>query len=251
MASLIDRSQNFTQTQACKRFAGHKLQPDSSQDTKPMKNQVITALLCITATGAQAQEVGQVISRTAVYQQVAVPRQTCTTSQPSVQATTSGSGAIIGAIAGGVIGSQFGGRNDQGLATMAGVIGGAMLGNQVESQSTPSRPETTCSTQTVYENRLTGYQVVYEYAGKQYNVQLPQDPGPTIPLQVTPLAAPRSEAPANTVMASNVPPVTVITEPRVVYVPAPVYRSYPPIYSHINLDWGWNGGYGHHHGRWR
>jgi len=38
-----------------------------------------------------------------------------------------------------------------------------------------------------YENRLTGYNVVYEFAGKQYNVQLPKDPGPTIKLQITPV----------------------------------------------------------------
>jgi len=214
-----------------------------------MKKQAITALLCITAAGAQAQEVGQVISRTAVYQQVAVPRQTCTTSQPTVQASNSGGGAMIGAIAGGVIGSQLGGRNSQGLSTMAGVIGGAVLGNQVESQGTATAPQTTCTTQTVYENRLTGYNVVYEYAGKQYNVQLPQDPGPTIPLQVTPLAAPSSQAPANTVMTPTAPPVTVVNESRMVYVPAPVYRSYPPIYTHINLGWGWNSG--HRHGHWR
>lgn len=214
-----------------------------------MKKQAITILLCITAASVQAQEVGQVISRTAVYQQVAVPRQTCTTSQPTAQAPTSGGGAIIGAIAGGVIGSQLGGRNSQGLTTMAGVIGGAVLGNQVESQGSPSRPETTCTTQTTYENRLTGYQVVYEYAGKQYNVQLPQDPGPTIALQVTPVAAPRPETQVPAVMPAYVPPVTVVTEPRVVYVPAPVYRSYPPVYTNIHLGWGWNGGHGHRH--WR
>ena len=42
-----------------------------------------------------------------------------------------------------------------------------------------------CSTQTIYENRTVGYKVVYEYAGKQYSVQLPQDPGPTLQLRVS------------------------------------------------------------------
>lgn len=213
-----------------------------------MKKLTITSLLCIAATGALAQEVGQVISRTAVYQQVAVPRQTCVQNAPQPPAQTSGGGAIIGAIAGGVIGSQLGGRDSQGIATMAGVIGGAVLGNKVESQNNPPPPQTTCTTQTVYENRLIGYNVVYEYAGKQYNVQLPQDPGPTIPLQVTPMSAPRSEAPASP-FVSTLPPATVVTESRVVYVPAPVYRSYPPVYTSINLGWGWGGG--HRHGHWR
>jgi uncharacterized protein YcfJ len=217
-----------------------------------MKTFAISSLLCFTATWAQAQEVGQVISRTAVYQQVAVPRQTCTQTAPQPPTTTSGGGAIIGAIAGGLIGSQLGGRDSQGIATMAGVIGGAVLGNKVEGQGNPPTPQTTCTTQTVYENRLIGYNVVYEYAGKQYTVQLPQDPGPTIPLQVTPMSAPRSEAPTGTIV-SAVPPVTVVNESHVVYVPTPVYRSYPPVYTNLNLGWGWSSGYGHRysHGHWR
>lgn len=204
-----------------------------------MTKQAAIALICATAAWAHAQEVGQVITRTAVYQQVAVPRQTCTTQTPTAPAQTSGGGAIIGAIAGGLIGSQLGGRDSQGITTMAGVIGGAVLGNKVEGQSAPT-PTTTCTTQTVYENRLIGYNVVYEYAGKQYNVQLPQDPGPTIPLQVTPMVAPRSQAP-------EIP--SGITETRVVYVPTPVYRSHTPVYSHVNMGWGWPPV--NRHGHWR
>ncbi len=115
-----------------------------------MKKLTLTTLLCIAAAAAQAQEVGQVISRTAVYQQVAVPRQTCVQSAPQAPTQTSGGGAIIGAIAGGVIGSQLGGRDSQGLATMVGVVGGALLGNKVESQGNPPQPETTCTTYTAY-----------------------------------------------------------------------------------------------------
>jgi hypothetical protein len=137
---------------------------------------------------------------------------------------------------------------------MAGVVGGAMLGDKVESQSPAPGVQTTCTTQNVYENRLTGYNVVYEYAGKQYNVQLPQDPGPTIQLQVTPVGLPRSEAPtpapAAVVMTQlPTPTTTYINESRVVYVPAPVYRYYSPIQTHVNLGWGWHGG--HRHGHWR
>lgn len=225
-----------------------------------MKSWVTTSALLFSALGAQAQEVGQVISRTAVYQQTAVPRQTCTQSPAVAPAQNSGGGAILGAIAGGLIGSQLGGRDSKGLTAMAGVIGGAILGDQAETQGNAPQPITTCTTQTVYENRLVGYNVVYEYAGKQYNVQLPQDPGPTISLQVTPLSAPRSEATVPTYSsraASLAEPVTLISESRVVYVPTPVYRYYPPSYTSINLGWG--GGYRHapvynqgfRHGGWR
>lgn len=79
-----------------------------------------------------------------------------------------------------------GGRDSKGIAAMAGVIGGAVLGDKVETQGNNTQPTTTCTTQTVYENRLTGYNVVYEYAGKQYNVQLPQDPDRPFPFRSRP-----------------------------------------------------------------
>jgi uncharacterized protein YcfJ len=217
-----------------------------------MKNLTLPLLLA-TAGLAQAQEVGHVISRTAVYQQVAVPRQTCSQAPVAVQNPTSGAGALMGAIAGGAIGNQIGGGSGRALATMAGVMGGAIMGDKIETPGSQIQNQTTCTTQTIYENRLIGYNVVYEYAGKQYNVQLPQDPGPTIQLQVTPLGAPRSEAPAptDTVVTTAMAPATVINESRVVYVPTPVYRSYPPVYTNVNLGWGWSSGYGHRHGHWR
>ena len=214
----------------------------------------LTALVLLATAGlAQAQEVGQVISRTAVYQQVAVPRQTCSQTPVAVQNPTSGAGALMGAIAGGAIGNQIGGGSGRALATMAGVVGGAIMGDKIENPGNQIQNQTTCSTQTVYENRLIGYNVVYEYAGKQYNVQLPQDPGPTIQLQVTPLGAPRSEATAFPSVTIAAAPVTMVTESRVVYVPSPVYRSHPPVYTNVNLGWGWGGAYGYspRYGHWR
>ena len=137
---------------------------------------------------AQAQEVGNVLSRTPVYQQVSVPRQVCTQTQVSVPGQTSGAGALMGAVAGGAIGNAVGKGEGRALATMIGVIGGALAGDKVEGpQAAQTQTQQTCTTQQVYENRLVGYNVVYEFAGKQYNVQLPKDPGPTIKLQITPL----------------------------------------------------------------
>jgi uncharacterized protein YcfJ len=201
---------------------------------------------------AQAQEIGQVISRAAVYQQVAVPRQTCTQTPVAVQNPTSGGGALMGAIAGAALGSQIGGGSGQALATMVGVIGGSIMGDRIENPGTQLQNQTTCTTQNYMENRLVGYSVVYEYAGKQYTVQLPQDPGPTLQLQITPVAALDAMPPAPGMVNA---PQTVVTQPSVVYVPAPVYRSYPPVFTHINLGWGWGSGYrGMHHGghrHWR
>jgi len=94
----------------------------------------------------------------------------------------------MGAIAGGAIGNAIGKGEGRAIATMIGVIGGAIAGDKVEGpQATQTQTQQTCTTQQGYENRLTGYNVVYEFAGKQYNVQLPRDPGPTIKLQITPV----------------------------------------------------------------
>jgi uncharacterized protein YcfJ len=139
-------------------------------------------------TAVQAQEVGQVISRTPVYQQVSVPRQVCTQTQVTAPAQTSGAGAAMGAIAGGAIGNAIGKGEGRAIATMIGVIGGAIAGDKVEGpQAGQTQTQQTCTTQQVYENRLMGYNVVYEFAGKQYTVQWPKDPGPTIKLQITPV----------------------------------------------------------------
>ena len=195
---------------------------------------------------AQAQEIGQVLSRTAVYQQVAVPRQTCAQTAPP-NAPTSGAGAASGAITGAVLGTILG--EGRGAGALLGAVGGAIVGDKMESNAN-SQPVTSCSTQTFMENRLVGYNVVYEYAGKTYNVQLPQDPGPTIALQIAPVGMPAAAQPAAVVTQPPVvyaqPPV-VYAQPPVVYAPAPYYRPWP-VNTSINLGLGWYGG-GHRH--WR
>ena len=140
---------------------------------------------------ASAQETGRVISSTPVIQQVAVPRQVCTNTQVATQGQKSGAGALMGAIAGGTVGNNVGGGSGRTAATMLGVLGGAILGDKVEGAPAPEvRTVQNCTNQVFYENRTTGYHVVYEFAGKQYSVQMPTDPGPTVRLQITPVAAP-------------------------------------------------------------
>ena len=209
-----------------------------------MKTVALTCSLLALCGLAQAQEIGQVLSRTAVYQQVAVPRQSCA-QNITPNAPTSGAGAFSGAVTGAVLGSIIG--EGRGAGALIGAVGGAIVGDKVESNAN-SQPVTTCTTQTVMENRLVGYNVVYEYAGKTYNVQLPQDPGPTLPLQILP-AGMQTPLPANAPGVATVvtPPAVVYAQPPVVYAPAPYYRPWP-VNTSINLGWGWYGG-GHRH--WR
>ena len=81
-------------------------------------------------------------------------------------------GAVVGAIAGGLLGNAIGSGGGRAAATGAGLIGGAMLGNQVEA-SGPVQYQNMrqCSTQTFYQNRTVGYNVTYEYNGRNYSTQ--------------------------------------------------------------------------------
>ena len=180
-----------------------------------------------------AQEVGKVLSSIPVIQQVAVPRQVCTTQQVEVQRPNTGAGAAIGAIAGAALGDASGGHGSaRAAATMIGAIGGAVVGNNIEGQPQPQvRDVQRCSTQMAYENRVVGYRVDYEYAGKRYSAQIPQDPGPTVQVQITPVSA-----------VSPPPPVYVPPPPVVVTAPEPVYYERPNN-PQISVDIG-VGGYG-------
>lgn len=152
-----------------------------------MKKLILSFALSSIGALASAQEIGRVISSMQVIQQVAVPRQICTQQQVAVQQNKSGAGAAMGAIAGGVLGNQIGGGSGNAAATALGIFGGAILGNNIEgAPSTQMQNVQNCTTQNVFENRVIGYNVTYEFNQKQYTVQLPRDPGPTIKLNVVP-----------------------------------------------------------------
>jgi uncharacterized protein YcfJ len=213
--------------------------------------------LAACAAAAQAQEYGRVISSTPVVQQVAVPRQVCNNQPVAVQQPNSGGGAVLGAIVGGVLGNQIGHGGGRAAATALGLAGGAMVGNNIEGSGSQIQNMQQCSTQTYYENRTVGYNVAYEYGGRQYNVQMPNDPGPTIALQVTPAggqaqysSAPGSSAAPGTAVGVIVGQPTTAAYP--VYPAYPAYPAYYPGYAPIGLSlgFGFYGGGGHHR-HWR
>lgn len=180
------------------------------------------------SANAQSQEMARVVSSTPVVTQVSVPRQVCSETQVITAAPKSGAGAVMGAIAGGAIGNNIGGGSGRALATAAGVIGGAIFGDSIEGASPPvARQVTSCTNQISVENRVTAYNVVYEYSGKQYSIQLPNDPGPYLPVQITPsmVAAPTM---TSTTIVTSTP---VMTRPVVVTSVAapPLYA--PPLYA--------------------
>ncbi|MEI7784883.1 MAG: hypothetical protein WCK08_10905 [Betaproteobacteria bacterium] len=223
-----------------------------------------------TAMPALAQEVmARVINTTAVMQQVAVPRQVCTTQQVIQQSQPSGAGAAMGAIAGGAIGNAIGGGSGRDVTTMLGLVGGALLGNRVEGTRDEVRNVQQCTTQTSYESRVLHYDVVYEYDNKRYSIKMPNDPGAYVRLQVSPVGAlpasptsntiitgPVSAAPAPTVTYVQAEPIathTVVSPAYTVVYPPVIYpqaRYAPVVPIGLSLNWGYHGGR-HHHGRWQ
>jgi len=179
------------------------------------------------SANAQSQEMARVLSSIPVVTQVSVPRQVCGETQVITSSPKSGAGAVMGAIAGGAIGNNMGGGSGRALATAAGVIGGAIFGDSIEgAPPSVAHQVTSCTHQISYENRVTAYNVVYEYGGKQYSIQLPNDPGPNLPVQITPSVIAAPPMTGTTLLTS--PPV--ITRPTVITSIAapPLYA--PPIY---------------------
>lgn len=202
-----------------------------------MKNVLLVPFVLLASGLVGAQELGQVISSTPVLQQVAIPRQVCNIEQVTVQQPKSGAGAVMGAVAGGAVGNAVGNGGGRAAATVIGIIGGAMMGDRIEgAPQTQMQNVERCNTQTFYENRAVGYNVVYEYAGKQYSVQMPNDPGPTIQLQVTPVG-----------MRDPAPTSQVYVQPTYGVVAPPVYPGYynrpyyPP--AVIEFDYRYRDGY--------
>lgn len=155
-----------------------------------MKSLAVLTIAAIAASGADAQERGRVLSSSPITQQVAVPQQVCSDQPVAVAPRPSGAGAVVGAIAGGLLGNAIGGGSGRAAMTGAGLIGGAMLGNQTEAAGAQPQYQTVrqCSTQTFYQNRTVGYNVTYEYNGRSYTTQTTQPPGQWVALNVQPVA---------------------------------------------------------------
>ena len=235
-----------------------------------MKKTVFALLLVAAAPWVSAQqERGRVLTSTPIVQQVGVPRQVCGNETVYTGPRTSGGGAVLGAIAGGAAGNAVGGGSGRAAATAIGLIGGALLGNQIEGNGRPAYQDVQrCQTQTFYENRTVGYNVVYEYAGRQYTTQTQSDPGRYLDVQVQP-ADQAYSPPTDPYWYPSAAPQGVIAQPGVVTstydntygqpvypqvyaVPAPVYVA-PPVSLSLEYGQRWNRPYhGHGHPRhWR
>lgn len=108
-------------------------------------------------------------------------------------------GTLIGGALGTVVGNQVGHGRGKDVARVAGaLIGGAIGANvsrdrQRQLYGDQRQVYERCDVRyrDSYEERIDGYQVTYEYAGREYVTQMPYDPGERIQVRVdvTPTAS--------------------------------------------------------------
>lgn len=133
----------------------------------------------------------QVVSATPIKETVKTPRQECrnvtVTHRRPVQDEHRLTGSVLGAVAGGVLGHQFGGGRGKDVATVVGALGGGYAGNQI--QGTMQERDTYTTTQqrckTVYDKseKMLGYDVTYKIGDQQGKIRMDRDPGTQIPLE--------------------------------------------------------------------
>ena len=132
----------------------------------------------------------RVISATPVYQAVSSPRQECwneTTAQPASGGNTAG--AVIGAITGGLLGATVGKGNGKVAAGAVGAATGAVVGDRWNSGSSTQEVQR-CRTVEDPQQQMIGYDVTYQYQGRQFATRLPYAPDPWLLLRVNPQVAP-------------------------------------------------------------
>jgi uncharacterized protein YcfJ len=101
---------------------------------------------------------------------------------------------VLGGLIGGAVGNQVGSGDGRRAATVAGAIIGSAIGHDVgerrRDRYVDDGPRAyaveQCDTryETRWDERIDGYEVVYEYAGRRYTTRMPYDPGRQLRVRV-------------------------------------------------------------------
>ncbi|WEF26477.1 glycine zipper 2TM domain-containing protein [Klebsiella aerogenes] len=132
----------------------------------------------------------QVVSSTPIKESIKTPRKECrnvtVTHRRPVQDENRIAGSVLGAVAGGVIGHQFGGGRGRSVATVVGALGGGYAGNQIQGSMQEGDTYTTTQQRckTVYDksDKMLGYDVTYKIGDQQGKIRMDHQPGAQIPL---------------------------------------------------------------------
>ena len=129
------------------------------------------------------------------YENVAVPREECSSQWVNEARPVGGGsnlgGVLIGGVAGGILGNQVGKGHGREAATAAGAVLGALAGDRIAGYNQPQyiensqREVRSCRTVSDVQPRLNGYRVNYTYAGRQYTTFTREQPGNSLPVRVS------------------------------------------------------------------
>jgi uncharacterized protein YcfJ len=133
--------------------------------------------------------VSRVVERT---EQVNQPQQECRNEVVQVQTQNQErgiGGALIGGVAGGLLGHTVGKGNGNTAATAVGAVVGALVGDRMQNDNgnaaqTSEQVVQRCRMVDRFVTRVAGYEVTYEYQGREYTTLLPRNPGVRLNLQV-------------------------------------------------------------------
>ena len=166
---------------------------------KSMLTGLIAGAVAVTAIGGVASykvlnpepEFAEVLAVAPVTETVKTPKEICedvvVDEQAPVKDPNRIAGTAIGAVAGGLLGSQIGGGTGRTLATVGGAAAGGYAGNQVQKnmqeKDTVSRTERRCRTVQESHTQTIGYDVRYRVGDEEGVVRMDHQPGPRIPLK--------------------------------------------------------------------
>ena len=241
----------------------------NGQTVRTARRSALFVALLGSAFASQAAEYATVVSSTPVNVPMTVAQRVCSNERQVVPAQQTGAGAVIGMIAGGVIGNSFGGGSGRALATGVGAMTGAVVGNQIEANTAFAAgtevPVQRCQVVNTSQQRTVGYDVMYEYHGQRYSTRMSYDPGSRVEIDPRPrdsgAPAPIAQAEPEPQYSTQYSSAPVYTTPAPVYYspyysPAPVYVNpypvYAPVYVNpypaVSIGFGYYGGY---HRHWR
>ena len=162
-----------------------------------MKRLALAPLLAVATVAAHAQTIVENATVVAVepqYEQLRVPRQECgrqLVDEPRRVGGPDYGGAVIGGVAGALLGNQLGGGHGREATTAVGAVIGAFTGNNIanrdrwERTEVVSREVVACREVADVQSRLVGYQVTYELRGQQFTTLLHDAPGRYLPVRVS------------------------------------------------------------------
>lgn len=160
------------------------------------------ALVCLLATGVAGVHAETFFDNARVrgvepqYENITIPRNECSTHWVNETRRTGGDGpnyggAIVGGVAGAVLGNQVGKGHGREAATAVGAVVGAFAGdrlansNREEQYEVVPREVTSCRTVNDVQTRITGYRVTYDYLGQHYTTMMRENPGPSLQVRVS------------------------------------------------------------------